>query len=143
MIGAITIIVWVLILSNPRVYKVKDHAVDAPHLDIPSAAQPHSPKFPSRLAEGHDERLLPNERIALGEPTELGSASKPSATSDPGAEMLFEASPELDIAARMSGKAQREISAPEHDEAVKPTTSAALSPTSSATSPDAAREAEI
>ena len=62
MIGAVTVIVWALILSDPRLYNFKNHSVEDLHRPDPSAAQPFPRNASSRLALSHDERSPPDER---------------------------------------------------------------------------------
>lgn len=144
MIGAATIIVWALVLSDPGLYKVRNHSVDEPHPDVPGAAQPNSRNVPSRLAEGNDRRFSPDDRAALSKPNELGSMPKPFAANDPGTAALSEASHRMDLAAPTSHEAQRENSGPEIGEVAKPPPPAAVPPArSSATSSAAAHQAEI
>jgi hypothetical protein len=91
LIGAITVIVWALLLTGTRIHTAKDNTIDELHRDVPSASRPQPRKALSKLAEATPARSAPTPQDgdASIAPHQVApvfrAAPKPEAYADTGA----------------------------------------------------------
>ena len=91
LIGAITVIVWALLLTGTKIHTAKDNTIDELHRDVPSASRPQPRKALSKLAEATPARSAPAPRDgdASIAPHQVApvfrAAPKPEAYADTGA----------------------------------------------------------
>ena len=137
MIGAVTVIVWALMLSDPILYNFKNQTFENLHRPDPSAAQPFPRNASSRLALSHDERAPPDERADKTRGFDVVSRSLPGDKSGG----LSASSEDSEIRASSNGKEERESTVSGNPEPVTAAPRAVVrSP--SASSPYAAAESE-
>ena len=91
LIGAITVIVWALLLTGTKIHTAKDNTIDELHRDVPSASRPQPRKALSKLAEATPARSAPapQDGDASIAPHQVApvfrAAPKPEAYADTGA----------------------------------------------------------